>query len=156
MFAVEILLTSYKYRPYPPRWKVRRKWGLASYSAPMFILYRVEREARLWGWRTSQFVASPRSSSSAKALPESVWTQWRFLRSSSVECRSSARILHILTESRLPSPSGVSGSWLVGIPMTLPWSGWFANHSESFIHFSYVICAFTYCIVELVFVLSYI
>ncbi len=31
-----------------------------------------------------------------------------------------------------------------------------ANHSKSFIHFSYVICAFTYRIVELVFVLSYI
>jgi hypothetical protein len=29
-------------------------------------------------------------------------------------------------------------------------------HSKSFIHFSYVICAFTYRIVELVFVLSYI
>jgi hypothetical protein len=39
--------------------------------------------------------------------------------------------------------------------MTLPQSGWFANHSKSFIHFSYVICAFTYRIVELVFVLSY-
>jgi hypothetical protein len=26
-----------------------RKWGLASYSAPKFILCRVEREARLWG-----------------------------------------------------------------------------------------------------------
>jgi hypothetical protein len=31
-----------------------------------------------------------------------------------------------------------------------------ANHSKSFIFFSYVICAFTYRIVELVFVLSYI
>jgi hypothetical protein len=40
--------------------------------------------------------------------------------------------------------------------MTLPWSGWFTNHSKSFILFSYVICAFTYYIVELVFVLSYI
>jgi hypothetical protein len=42
------------------------------------------------------------------------------------------------------------------IPMTLPQSGWFANHSKSFIHFCYIICAFTYHIVELVFVLSYI
>jgi hypothetical protein len=40
--------------------------------------------------------------------------------------------------------------------MTLPQSGWFTNHSKSFIHFSYVICAFTYRIVELVFALSYI
>jgi hypothetical protein len=40
--------------------------------------------------------------------------------------------------------------------MTLPQSGWFTNHSKSFIRFSYVICAFTYHIVELVFVLSYI
>jgi hypothetical protein len=41
-------------------------------------------------------------------------------------------------------------------PMTLSQSGWFANHSKSLIHCSYVICAFTYRIVELVFVLSYI
>jgi hypothetical protein len=40
--------------------------------------------------------------------------------------------------------------------MTLPQSGWFTNHSMSFIGFSYVIRAFTYHIVELVFVLSYI
>jgi hypothetical protein len=40
--------------------------------------------------------------------------------------------------------------------MILPQSGWFANHSKSFICFSYVICAFTYCIVEFVFPLSYI
>jgi hypothetical protein len=38
----------------------------------------------------------------------------------------------------------------------LPQSAWFTNHSRSFIHSSYVICAFTYCIVELLFVLSYI
>jgi hypothetical protein len=52
--------------------------------------------------------------------------------------------------------------WCIGVlacqdyPMTLPQSGWFANHSMSFIHCSYVICAFTYHVVELVFVLSYI
>jgi hypothetical protein len=52
--------------------------------------------------------------------------------------------------------------WCIGIlacrdyPMTLPQSGWFTNHSKSFIRCSYVICAFTYRIVELVFVLSYI
>jgi hypothetical protein len=40
--------------------------------------------------------------------------------------------------------------------MTLPWSGRFTNYSKSFIRFSYVICAFTYRIVELVFVLLYI
>jgi hypothetical protein len=40
--------------------------------------------------------------------------------------------------------------------MTLPRSGWFAHHSKSFIRWSYAICAFTYRIVELVFVLSYI
>jgi hypothetical protein len=41
-------------------------------------------------------------------------------------------------------------------PTTLPCSGLFANHSKSFIRCSYVICAFTNYIVELVFVLSYI
>jgi hypothetical protein len=52
--------------------------------------------------------------------------------------------------------------WRIGVlacrdyPTTLPWSEWFANHSKSFIRCSYVICAFTYRIVELVFVLSYI
>jgi hypothetical protein len=40
--------------------------------------------------------------------------------------------------------------------MTLPQSGRFTNHSKSFIRFSYVIYAFAYRIVELVFVLSYI
>jgi hypothetical protein len=52
--------------------------------------------------------------------------------------------------------------WCIGvpacqdIPTTLPQSGWFANHSKSFIHCSYVFCAFIYSIVELVFILSYI
>jgi hypothetical protein len=135
---------------------VWRKWGLASYSPPKFILYRVERERRgSKGQRTSRLDGSPQSSSSTEALPESIQIRWSFLSSSSVECGSSTRILWIPTESQLSSPFDVSGSWLVGIPMTLPRSGWFANHSKSFIHFSYVICAFTYCIVELVFVLSY-
>jgi hypothetical protein len=49
---------------------------------------------------------------------------------------------------------GVPSCW--DYPTTLPRSGWFANHSKSFIHYSYVICTFTYRIVELVFVLSYI
>jgi hypothetical protein len=62
----------------------------------------------------------------------------------------------ILTKSRLSRPSGVSGFWLAGRPVTLSRSGWFTNHSKSFIHFSYIICAFTYHIVELVFVLLYI
>jgi hypothetical protein len=68
---------------------------------------------------------------------------------------SSTGILWILIESRLSSPSSVLRSWLVGIPTTLPRSRWFSNHSKSFIHFSYIICAFTYRIVKLVFVLSY-
>jgi hypothetical protein len=76
--------------------------------------------------------------------------------SSSVECGRSAEILWIPTENRLSSPSTVSGFWLVGISMTLPQSGWFADHSKSLIHFSYIVCAFTYHIVELVFILSYI
>jgi hypothetical protein len=52
--------------------------------------------------------------------------------------------------------------WCAGIsacrdyPMALPRNGWFTNHSKSFIHFSYVICAFTYHIVELAFFLLYI
>jgi hypothetical protein len=50
-------------------------------------------------------------------------------------------------------------SWVLACrdyPTTLPQSGWFANHSKSFIRCSYVICAFTYRIVKLVFVLLYI
>jgi hypothetical protein len=90
-----------------------------------------------------------------EALPESIWVWQSFFSSRSVECGSSARILWILIESRLSSPSVVSGCRLVRIPVTLPRRGWFANHSKSFICFSYVICAFPYHIVELVFVLSY-
>jgi hypothetical protein len=71
-------------------------------------------------------------------------------------CGSSVGIEWISTESWLLSPSDVSGFQLVRIPTTLPQSGWFANHSKSFIRFSYIICAFTYHIVELLFVLSYI
>jgi hypothetical protein len=155
--AVEILLTSYKYPPYLPWCRVWRKLGLASYSATKVILCRVERERRGFeGLRTSQIVESAQSSSSTKALPESIRVRWSFSSSSSVECGSSTRILWIPIERRLSSPSSVSGSRLVGIPMTLPQSGWFANHSKPFIHFTYVICAFTYRIVELLFVLSYI
>jgi hypothetical protein len=91
-----------------------------------------------------------------EALLESIWVQQSFPSSTSVECGSSTGILWIPIESQLSSPSGVSGFWLVGIPMTLPRSGWFANHSKSFIRFSYVICAFTYHVVELLFVLPYI
>jgi hypothetical protein len=78
--------------------------------------------------------------------------RWSFLSYSSAECGSSAGILRIPMESRLLSPSGISGFGLVGIHTTLPQSWWFAIHSKC----SYVICVFTYCIVELVFVLSYI
>jgi hypothetical protein len=91
-----------------------------------------------------------------EALLESILVRQGFPSSSSVECGSFAKILWILTESRLSSHSGVSGFWLVGIPATLHRTGWFANHSKLFICFSYVICAFTYHIVKLVFVLSYI
>jgi hypothetical protein len=91
-----------------------------------------------------------------EALLESIQARRSFLSSGLIEYESSAGILRILTESRFSSPSGVSGFWLVRIPATLPRSGWFTNHSKSFICFSYVICAFTYRIVELVFILSYI
>jgi hypothetical protein len=89
-----------------------------------------------------------------EALPKSIQDRRSFLSSNLVECGSSAKILRILTESQLSSPSCVLGFQLVRIPMTLPQSGRFANYSKSFIRFSYVICAFTYYIVELVFVLS--
>jgi hypothetical protein len=89
-------------------------------------------------------------------LPESNRLQRGFLSSSSIECGSSAWILQIPPESRPSSPSGVSGFWLVEIPMIVPQSGWSANHSKSFIRFSYIICASTYRIVELVLLLSYI
>jgi hypothetical protein len=52
--------------------------------------------------------------------------------------------------------------WCIGAsacrdyPTTLTQSGRFDNHSKSFIHCSYIICAFTYRTIELVFVLSYI
>jgi hypothetical protein len=91
-----------------------------------------------------------------EALPESIQVRQSFPSSSSVECGSFVGILRIPIESRLSSPSGVSGFRLVKRPTTLPQSGWFTNHSKSFIHFSDVICAFTYSIVKLVFVLSYI
>jgi hypothetical protein len=91
-----------------------------------------------------------------EALPESDQVQHCFSGSGLVECGSSVRILWIPTNSQLSSPSSVSGFWLIGIPTTFPRSGWFTNHSKSFIRFSYAICAFTYRTVELVFVLSYI
>jgi hypothetical protein len=46
---VELTLSIYKYPPYPFGEIEIKKWTLASYSAPKFILCRVEREARLWG-----------------------------------------------------------------------------------------------------------
>jgi hypothetical protein len=85
---------------------------------------------------------------------QSVQVRQSFLSSDSVECGSSIGILWISIEGRFPSPSSISGFWLVGIPVTLPRSGWFMNHSKSFNRLSYVICAFTYHIVELAFVLS--
>jgi hypothetical protein len=50
-----------------------------------------------------------------EALPESIWVQWSFPSSSSVECGSSAGILRILTENQLSSPSGVLESRSVEI-----------------------------------------
>jgi hypothetical protein len=108
------------------------------------------------GQRTCRLVRSPESSSNTDAVPKSVWVQQSFLSFGAVECGSSTGILWILIESQFSSPAGVSGFRLVGIPMILHQSGWFTNHSKSFIRFSYVIGAFTYRIVELVFVLSYI
>jgi hypothetical protein len=72
--------------------------------------------------------------------------------SSLLEHESSAWILWIPTESLW----GVSRFRLVRIPTTLPQSGWFANHSKLSNHFSYVICAFTYQVVESDIVLLYI
>jgi hypothetical protein len=67
------------------------------------------------GWRTSRLVASPPSSSSEEGLPESIWVRRSFSSSSSVECGSSAKVLRILIENRLSSPSGVLESRLVRI-----------------------------------------
>jgi hypothetical protein len=72
---------------------------------------------------TSQLVGSPRSCLSVEALPESIRVRQSFPSSRLVECGSSVGMLQILTESRLSSFSGVSGFWLVRIPMTLPQSG---------------------------------
>jgi hypothetical protein len=93
-----------------------KKWGLPSYSAPKFILRTVERER--WGSkgrRSFWLVRSPLSSSSVKALPESVQVRWCFSSSSLVEWRSSTRILQFLIANRLLSPSGVLESQLVKI-----------------------------------------
>jgi hypothetical protein len=135
---------------------VRREWGLAPYSAPKFILVEYRERRGFEGRRTSWLVGCPQSSLSTEALPQSIRVRWSFLSSGLIKCGSSTRILWILTESRLSNPSGVPGFRVVGIPATLPRSGWFTNHSKPFIHLSYVICAFIYHIVELVFVLSYI
>jgi hypothetical protein len=91
-----------------------------------------------------------------EALPESIQVRRSFPISSLVECGSSVGILWIPTKSRLSSPSSVSGLPPIGRPVTLPRSGWFTNHSKSFIRFAYIICAFTYHTVESVFVFSYV
>jgi hypothetical protein len=120
--------SSYKYHSAPPGRRCEESEVLPPplQGASKFNLCRVERERERQGSegrRTSQLIGSPRSSSSAEALPESIWVRWSFLSSSSVECGSSAGILQTPIESRLSSPSGVLGSRLVRIPMTLPQSG---------------------------------
>jgi hypothetical protein len=50
-----------------------------------------------------------------EVLPESIQAGRSFLSSSSVKCGSCNRILQILTENQLFSPSGVFESRLVGI-----------------------------------------
>jgi hypothetical protein len=104
---VELTHYSYKY-PHSPFGEIEiRKWGLASYSALKFILCRVEREARFWGLEDFWHVGSPPSSSSVKAVPESIRVRQSFLSSSSVKCRSSTKIMWILIKNWLLSPSGV-------------------------------------------------
>jgi hypothetical protein len=92
--AVEILLTSYKYPHIPLGIEEIRKRGLTSYSAPKFILYRVERERergevlRVRGLLDLSGVLQV-----AHVLPKSVQVQRSFLSSSSIVCGSSTRIL---------------------------------------------------------------
>jgi hypothetical protein len=67
------------------------------------------------GRRTSRLAGSPRSSSRAETLPESIWIQRSLSSSSLIKCRSSVEILRIPTENRISSPSDVLESWLVRI-----------------------------------------
>jgi hypothetical protein len=89
--------------------------SLASKVLPCLVLVELRERRGSEGRRTSQLIVSPHSSSSAKALPESVRVWRSFPSSNSVDCGSSVRILRILTENRLLSPSNVLESWLVRI-----------------------------------------
>jgi hypothetical protein len=118
-----------------------------------FVDWRERRGSE--SWRTSCLAGSPRSSSSVEALLKSSRVWQRFLSSTSVDCRRLAKILWIDRKLTL--------EYLCCIEIlacrdthdiTTVWV--FSNHSKSLIRFSYVICPFTYCIVELVFVLSFI
>jgi hypothetical protein len=96
----------------------------------------VGRVARLWGPEGLLACQEPPHSSSVETLLESFGGPTWFLSSSLLKRESSAGILWIPTESLYSSPSGVTGFRLIGIPTTLPQSGWFANHGKLSNHFS--------------------
>jgi hypothetical protein len=92
------------------------KWGLASYSAPKFILCRVERE----GGKVLRAGGLPGMSGVLRVVRALKFCQNMFgfdgvFWARSVECGSSARIMWILMENRLSSRSSVLESRLVGI-----------------------------------------
>jgi hypothetical protein len=109
--TVELTHSSYKYPHIPLCVREIRKWGLASYSGPKFILCRVERQVRFWGRRTSQLVGCPPSSLSMEALPESVRVRWCFMSYSSIECRSSAR-----NSANSNIELTLESLWCIGVP----------------------------------------
>jgi hypothetical protein len=126
----------------PLRWKWEHTPHFRDYTCKALILSVVDRRslvgrvARLWGL---EGLSAYREPSSYLERGSSAG-----IHSGLTDFLSSSEILRIPTESRVSSPSGVLGFWLVGIPMSLPRSGWFTNHSKLSNHFSYVICAFTY------------
>jgi hypothetical protein len=127
---------------------------LLSRFRPKLVGHVFTREGKGYGGGESQW--RPNSLDSDKSSARIFRGPIGILGSSLLECGSSAGILWILIESLCSSPSGVSGFRLVRIPKTLPRSGWFVNHSKLSNHFSYVICAFTYHMVESDIVLLYI
>jgi hypothetical protein len=127
---------------------------LLSRFRPKLVGHVFTREGKGYGGGESQW--RPNSLDSDKSSARIFRGPIGILGSSLLECGSSAGILWILIESLCLSPSGVSGFQLVRIPKTLPRSGWFVNHSKLSNHFSYVICAFTYHMIESDIVLLYI